>query len=72
MATFITNIYFLAVILMESFFCPQMHGYDMGSMPHGTSPPNKQMHPPDLNQHHQSEDSFVTYLESDESSQESP
>lgn len=49
-----------------------MHGYDMGPMPHGTSPPNKPMHPSELNQHHQSEDSFVTYLESDESSQESP
>lgn len=59
-----------------------MHGYDtsrdMGPVSHGTSPSNKPIHPSELRHHQRSEDSYVTldanqgYLESDESSQESP
>lgn len=52
-----------------------MHGYDMSMiMPHGQQPPPiAQMTPMDSSSHHpDSTDSFVTYLESDESTQGSP
>lgn len=52
-----------------------MHGYDMPmNMSHGPLPPSAQMPPMDPNSHHQpdSTDSYVTYLESDESIPGSP
>lgn len=51
-----------------------MHGYDV-NMLHGPPPPTAaQMPPLDSNSHHHpdSTDSYVTYLESDESIQGSP
>ncbi|CRL00813.1 CLUMA_CG014064, isoform A [Clunio marinus] len=54
----------------------QMHGYDIGMNmnPHGHQPPSIAQHPVDPNSHHHpdSTDSYVTYLESDESMQGSP
>jgi insulin gene enhancer protein ISL-1 len=57
-----------------------MHGYDipMGNMPHGQQQPQSlaQMTTMDPNIHHNhhpdSTDSYVTYLESDESMQDTP
>lgn len=53
-----------------------MHGYDMGmSMSHGPPPPSIAQLPMEHNSHHHhpdSTDSYVTYLESDESMQGSP
>lgn len=55
-----------------------MHGYDMTmNMAHGPPPPPSHMNqitPMDPNTHHHpdSTDSYVTYLESDESMQGSP
>lgn len=54
-----------------------MHGYDMSmSIPHGPPPPTAQMTSmdPNISHHHHpdSTDSYVTYLESDESIQGSP
>lgn len=50
----------------------QMHGYDMGGP--GGMPPQSQILPPQMppNHHPDSTDSYVTYLESDDSMQASP
>jgi hypothetical protein len=53
----------------------QMHGYDMSmGMLHGPPPPSAAPLPMEPNSHHHpdSTDSYVTYLESDESMQGSP
>jgi hypothetical protein len=56
----------------------QMHGYDIGigmNMPlHGPPPPIAQLPNMESNSHHHpdSTDSYVTYLESDDSMQGSP
>ncbi|XP_055702120.1 insulin gene enhancer protein isl-1 [Phlebotomus papatasi] len=51
----------------------QMHGYDIGGMPTAQGPPPQMNGPPMDGSHHpDSTDSYVTYLESDDSMQGSP